>query len=150
MGALAVTPGVIATIVVIAVIAVGMLLLYFVCRSDDPVKDHTCVAMLYPRSRSELRQLKVPLDPGEPTDIHVNAAYEHDEHATEPEHHAAGQHAVMVHMRTESADGGECSITLHAVETESQSRSGESSSPDPGNESQLIQAADKTCLQVSQ
>ncbi|XP_031557076.1 uncharacterized protein LOC116293756 [Actinia tenebrosa] len=86
------SPGVIATIVVVAIIALVLIIFYFVCRSDDPVRDHTCVALLYPRTRREFQQLRVPLDPINPTDIGVNSAYEPDS-----DENKKREHNVQIH-----------------------------------------------------
>lgn len=93
----AVTPGIIATIVVILIIATILIVFYFVCRSDDPARDHTCVAMLYPQSRRELRQLRIPLDPINATNEYQNPGFV-DEKVKEKE--PTGNHEVQMHRST--------------------------------------------------
>lgn len=83
MAATALSPGLIASIVVILIIAVVLIIFYFVCRSDDPARDHTCVALLYPSSRRDLQQLRIPLDPVNITEEHENAGYEKEKERKE-------------------------------------------------------------------
>lgn len=96
------SPGVIATIVVVTIIAIALLVFYFACRSDDPVRDHTCVALLYPRTRRELQQLRIPLDPVNPSDIGVNSGYQPDCEETK-------EHNVQVHTPPQTATLQHCS-----------------------------------------
>lgn len=97
------SPGIIATIAVILFVAVVLVILYFVCRSDDPARDHTCVALLYPQSRRELRQLKIPLDPINSTNEQENQGYEEDK-ADKNDTEETSHHKVQIHNASQRED----------------------------------------------
>lgn len=103
MAATGLSPGLIASIVVILIIALVLIVLYFMCRSDDPARDHTCVAILYPSSRRELRQLRIPLDPLDITDMHENAGYEEEKERNDG---STESHSVQLHVLERKEENG--------------------------------------------